>query len=201
MRIEQHGASTTLVNTTGTTVETFSGDADPAPLDRYVQALRRAVVSGGALDDGTANLTGATRTTQVHVVVPLRIEGSVGGRHISAVVTNELTVPARGKLDLTVEPEAPRAPRLAGRSGRAALAAATRFVLAVARLGQYERFLANPDPAGGSTTTYAYRTKTPPRIATAIQPRSRGRDWTKTIAIGAVLLLAALGGLALWTKA
>ena len=81
------------------------------------------------------------------------------------------------------------------------LARATAAVLTVGRLRQYQRFLANPDPTGSSTTVYLYRTAAPPAVPVAVQPVAHGRDWTTTIAVAAGLLLAAAAGLAVWARA
>ena len=92
------------------------------------------------------------------------------------------------------------ATRVHGLSGRDVLARATRAVLMVGRLRQYQRFLGNPDPAGSSTTVYLYRTAAQPRIPVAEQPVAHGRDWATTIAVAAGLLLAALAGLVVWSR-
>lgn len=201
LRIEVRGATTTFVNTTGVTVAAFTADADPAPLVRYVRELRRAVTLGLPMTEATAKLTSAPRATRVRVAVPLRVSGTVGGRRVSATVTGRLTVPARGKIAISVEPQVPAAGALTGLSGREALARATTVVLTVARLRQYERFLGNPDPTGPSTTTYLYRTAAPPRAPAAVQPAAHGRDWTMTAAVAAGLLLAAGAALAVWARA
>ena len=69
---------------------------------------------------------------------------------------------------MSVEPSFPPPGRSPGSRGVQALARATTLSLTVARLRQFERFLANPDPEGSSTTVYSYRTA----VATA---RPRGR--------------------------
>ena len=143
----------------------------------------------------------AARPSRVHVAVPLRLGGTVGGRRVAATVTGRLTVPARGKIDVSVEPQVPAVGSLAGLSGRAALARATTFVLTVARLRQVESFLGNPDPAGSSTTVYRYRSAAPPSSSVVLQPAAPGRNWTITIAVIAGALLATGAGLAVWARA
>ena len=133
-------------------------------------------------------------------MVPLLVSGSVGGRQISARVGGRFTVPARGKIAVTVVPQAPALGVPSGLSGRDVLARATRAILMVGRLRQYQRFLGNPDPAGSSTTVYLYRTAVPPRVPVAEQPVAHGRDWATTIAVAAGLLLAALAGLVVWAR-
>ena len=96
---------------------------------------------------------------------------------------------------MTVEPVSPAAGALTGLSGREVLARATKLALTAARLRQFQRFLANPDPTGSSTTMYSYITAVPPRPPVAVQPASSGRNWPETIAVAAGLLLAAAAGL------
>lgn len=201
LRIEVQDGSTTLVNTTGVDVPAFAADADPAPLVDYLRRLERVVSAGGAPPEGTVHLTGAAHAVRVRVVVPLLVSGSVGGRHISARVTGRLTVPSRGKVALSVVPLAPAVGPLTGLSGRDLLARTTAVVLTVGRLRQYQRFLANPDPTGSSTTVYLYRTAAPRPVPVAVQPVGHGRNWTATIALAAGLLLAAAVGLAVWARA
>jgi hypothetical protein len=200
LRIEVRNGSTTFVNTTGVTVAAFTADADPAPLVRYVTQLRRALVLGLPLPEGTATLTGAAHAMKARIVVPLLVSGTVGGRSIHARVSGRLTVPAAGKIAVSVEPQLPAGEALTGLSGREALAHATALSLTIARLRQYDRFLANPDPDGSSTTAYTYRTAVPRRVPVAVSPAPRSRDWTTTIVVVVGLLLAAAAGLALWAR-
>ena len=201
LRIEVRGETATFVNTTGVTVDTFTADADPAPLVRYVLALRRAVVLGRPLPEGTASLTSPAQTSRARITVPLRISGAVGGRRISATVTGRLTVHAHGRIAVSVRPEVPAAGALDGLSGREALTRATSLALTVARLRQYERFLGNPDPTGAETTLYLYRSARRPAPPVAVQPARHGRDWTVTVAVVAGVLLAGAAGLAVWARA
>lgn len=201
LRIEVGNRSTTFVNTTGVTVAAFAADAEPAPLVDYLGRLDDALRTGKPPPEGTASLTGAAHATRVHVVVPLLVTGSVGGRRISALVSGRLTVPGRGKIAVSVVPAIPHPTVLAGLSGREVLAKATAAVLTAGRLAQYQRFLGNPDPTGSSTTVYLYRTATPRPVPVAVRPVSHGRDWTTTIAVAGGLLLAAAAGLAVWARA
>ncbi len=200
LRIEAHGRTTTLVNTTAVTVTTFTADAEPAPIAAYVQSLRRALQLGRPIPEGTVTLTTQPRPKRVRVSVPLVVVGTIGGRHVSATVTGRLTVPTRGRIAVAVRPVVPAPGTAAGLSGREALARATMLTLTVARLRQYEQFLGNPDPAGVSTAIYVYRSAVPPRISVSVQPVEPGRDWT-TIAVVGGILLAAGAGLAVWARA
>lgn len=200
LRIEVRDGATTFVNRTAVTVAAFTADADLAPLLRYMRQLRRAALLDLPLPAGTTTLTSAAHATQVRVVVPLLLRGTVGERRIHARVLGRFTVPARGKIAVSVEPQLPAAEALTGLSGRQALARATTLTLTVARLQQFERYLANPDPEGSSTTVYTYSTATPHRVAVAVQPPPSGRNWTTTILLAAGLLLAAAAGLAVWAR-
>ena len=200
LRVVRRGATTTFVNTTGVTVSAVTAEASPPELARYVQALHSALLQGLPLPEPTVELSGASRTTEVRVTVPLRVEGFVGAHRVAATINDRLTIRAHGKIAVSVRPWAPAAPQVHEVPARTALARTTAFILTVARFRQYERFLANPDPSGSSTTVYSYRTATRPRIATAITPAPAAHDWTKTIAISAALLVAAGGGLALWAR-
>jgi hypothetical protein len=202
LRIDVRGDTTTFVNSTGVTVGSFTADADPAPLVRYMVALRHTVERGGAtLPEATAHISGPARTVPVRVTVPLLVTGTVGGKHVSGTVTDRLTVRARGQVAVSVTPALPVLGALDGLSGRAALARATALTLTVGRLRQYERFLGNPDPTGSETTVYVYRTATRPAPPLAVQPASHGRNWTVTLAVVAGVLLAAAAGLAVWARA
>ena len=201
LRIEVRNGSTTFVNRTAVTVLAYTADADPAPLIGYAGRLRRAVEAGLPPPEGTATLRSAAHATHVRVVVPLLVTGTVGGRAVRAALTGRLIVPARGPIDVSVEPQLPPAGAPQALTGRKALAEATTLSLTVARLRQFERFLANPDPNGLSTTVYRYRTARPPRVPVAAQPTAHGRDWTTTLAVAAGLLLAAAAGLAVWARA
>jgi hypothetical protein len=202
LRIDVRGDTTTFVNETGVTVSSFTADADPAPLLRYMAELLHAVARGSAtLPQATAHLSGAARTVPVRVTVPLLVIGTVGDKRVSATVTDRLTVRAHGNIAVSVTPELPMLGATGGLSGRAALARATALTLTVGRLRQYERFLGNPDPTGSETTVYAYRTATRPAPPVAVQPAPHGRDWTLTLVVVAAVLLAGAAGLVVWARA
>jgi hypothetical protein len=201
LRIEVSDGVTTFVNTTGVTAGTYTADADSAPLVAYANALQRAVRLGRQLPAGSATLTSKPVATRVRVVAPLLVRGTVGGRRVSAIVTGQLAVAARGKIDVLVEPTFVPIGTVAASTGRAALAQATKLALTAARLRQYERFLDNPDPTGPATTIYLYRSALPPAPVATVRAAAHGRDWAITIAVAAGVLLAAAGGLAVWARA
>jgi hypothetical protein len=87
-----------------------------------------------------------------------------------------------------------------GLSGRQLLDRASRAALTVARVRQYQTFLGNPDPAGDNQTTYVFRTAARPTPqAAAVVPASR-RNWARTIAVAAGLLLAAAAAAFVWSR-
>ena len=88
----------------------------------------------------------------------------------------------------------------AGQSGRHLLERASRASLTLARMRQYQTFLGNPDPSGSNETTYTYRTAARPAPPPAAIVHVTQRDWTTTIAISVGLLLAAAGGLFVWSR-
>lgn len=201
LRIETHGGITTFVNTTGTTVAAYTADAEPAPLLRYLGRFRLALARNELPEAGGALLTSPSRPARVHVVVPLRVRGTVGGVRVSGLVTSRLAVQARGPVRVSVSPQLPTVGEVGGLSGRALLALATKDVLTVARVHQYRAFLGNPDPTGRSSTLYTFRTAARPLPPVAAQPVSHTRDWTTTVAVLAGLLVAAGAGIAVWARA
>jgi hypothetical protein len=154
--------------------------------------------SGGAL------VTSKPIATNVHVVVPLRLEGSVGGHRVNTILAGRLTVRGTGPVRLTVTPLKPDrllfAP-LEGVSGRRLLDRAMRAALTLARLRQYQTFLGNPDPSGRNRTTYVYRTAARPApTPPAAIAHTTGRTWAFTLAVAAGVLLALGGGAFAWSR-
>jgi len=132
------------------------------------------------------------------------VTGTVGPRKVNTVVEGDaLIVPGGGPVRLTVTPAVPE--RLlndptAGQSGLHLLERASRLSLTLARMRQYQTFLGNPDPSGSNETTYTYRTAARPAPPPVAIVHVTQRDWTTTIAIAAGLLLAAAGGLFVWSR-
>jgi hypothetical protein len=196
LRIEVSGGTTTLVNTTAVAVGTISADAERAPLLRYYDELRTAKtpVAGAAL------LTSAPERSTMTVRAPLQVTGSVGDTRVSRIVTGRLSIPATGKVRLTVRPVRPPFPPAAGLSGRVLLARVTRTVLTLARVRQFQSFLGNPDPAGSNEATYRYMTAARPSPVAAVEPGPSGRDWARTAAIVAGVVVAAGAALVAWSR-
>jgi hypothetical protein len=204
LRIEATPGRVKLVNTTGVTTGSYTADALVPPLVRYLAQLERQVARGETPTSGGAYVTSKPISTTLRIVVPLRVTGTVGRHKVNAVVeANALIVRAGGPVRLTVTPAVPQrllSDPTGGQSGRRLLERASRATLTLARMHQYQTFLGNPDPSGGNATTYTYRSASrpaPPPVAIAYFPQ---RDWMTTIAIVAGLLLAAAGGLFVWSR-
>ena len=192
---------TTFVNTTAATVAAFTADADPAPLLRYLTQLRRAAVLDLPLPQGTTTLTSAARATRVHVVVPLLVRGTVGGRRFRAGARTVHCADAREDRRVGRAPGFPAAEVLTGLSGRQVLARATKLALTVGATAPVpalsRRIPIRRDPRRRCTPTARPHAH---RVAVAVQPAPSGRDWTTTILVAAGLLLAAAAGLAVWAR-
>jgi hypothetical protein len=203
LRIEAANGRTTLVNTTGVTVASYTADALRAPLVAYLERLRSDLAAGRPPLAGAASATTKPASTQVHVSVPLLVRGTVGGHAVHATVRDRLVVPGDGSVRLTVTPDV-RAQYgdLSGLSGRALLRLATTATLQAARARQYETFLGNPDPVGRNETTYVYRTAARPETPVAATPVAHGgRSWAATLGWLAALAVGAVAGLVAWTRA
>jgi hypothetical protein len=204
VRVEVAAGQVTVVNETGVTVGSYTAEALATPLRRYLAQLKRQVTLGASPTSGGAYVTSKPVSTRVRVVVPLRVTGTIGGHAVNALVEDRrLTVHARGAVRLTVSPEPPEQlldePTL-GVPGRTLLERATRTALMLARARQYEMYLGNPDPTGPNQTTYVYRSAArpaPPPVAVVPVPR---RNWARTIAIAAGLILAAAAASFAWSR-
>jgi hypothetical protein len=203
LRVETANRRTTLVNTTGITVASYTADALRAPLVAYLEHLRSDLAAGRLPLAGAAAATGKPVSSQTHVSVPLLVRGTVGGHAVHATVRDRLVVSGTGPVRLTVTPVM-RAEYgdLSRLSGRALLRLATTATLQAARTRQYETFLGNPDPVGSNETAYVFRTAARPKPPFAALPAShRGRSWAVTLAWLAALAAGAVVGLVAWTRA
>lgn len=197
MRVEVTDGAVRLENATATTATTFTADGDPGQLAKILASLRRDPL-GRSLGRGTyVQVTGPAETLHVPVVAPLRVTGRIGGRDVSLLLTEEpRTIHVRGRpsLQLAVRPEPPTS--LSSPPRRPTWDEAVRISLTLARVRQYESYLANPDPLGPVSTRYAYRTvaaPAPPLAPPAPQDEGLAAWAIVLIAVGAV---AAAGGLA-----
>ena len=193
-RIEVEHGRRWLVNATGVDVAAFTSEARKAPLLDYLARLRAALRAGRAPGAGNAELLSPTKATQLRIVVPLRVEGTVAG-----VLRDRLALPATGPLDLRVEPLTPEVAYAPADSGRTLLATAIRATLTAARARQYETYLGNPDPTGASTTSYRYVTARRPAAAPVVAaPAGHGALTAVLWALGG--LGAAAAALAVWVR-
>ena len=62
---------------------------------------------------------------------------------------------------------------------------------------QFQEFLANPDPGGGSRTSYRYELVRRAQPGAAVAARGERRDWAVPLAVGLGLAVAA-NGVVLW---
>jgi hypothetical protein len=214
--------SVRLENTTGTTTSTFTAVGDAAQLAKILDTLRKDP-QGRPLGRGTyVKVTGGARAVRVRVSAPLRITGVIGRRRVDFVLGGDgpevrtIEVQGRPSIDLGVDPAPPgsllRPPR--GRSwieavrlgavphGRAFFERALKASLTLARVHQYEAFLANPDSLGLVGGRYAYETVAAPAPAPAPAPAQSDEGLAAWILVLIVAgSIAAAGGLAvLWAN-
>lgn len=203
LKIEVAHGRTTLVNVTGVDIASYTAEATRAPLLAFLARLRSDLDAGRPPLAGAASATTRPVPRHVHVVVPLLVHGTIGGRAVQATLTGRLAVPTTGAVHLTVEPDARAQYGDVSRlSGRALLDLATRASLQAARARQYETFLGNPDPVGSNRTTYVYRSAPRPSPPAAAPGRAHhGRSWASTLVWLAVLAVGALVALVAWTRA
>ena len=170
---------------------------------RFLLALAIGLLVTAAASAG-AYVTSKPTATELHIVVPLHVTGTIGAHKVDTIVEgSRLIVRADGPVRLTVMPAIPE--RLlndstSGLSGRQLLERAARAALTLARMRQYETYLGNPDPSGPNRTTYVYRSAArplPPPVAVVAAPK---RAWAAPIAVAAGLLLAAAAGLVVWSR-
>jgi hypothetical protein len=142
------------------------------------------------------------------VVAALRVRGSAvfpGGRSTAiderlgggcpGRVELALAGSGRPRLLLRVEPVLPDRLLREARTLDAALGAG----LAQSLARQYGSFLANPDPAGRSRTTYLYVTAPPSTVALPKSPHDDESPWRAIIVL--LLLVSAAGaGVVVWSR-
>jgi hypothetical protein len=202
-----------IANVTGVEVAVPTGVGRP----RELAAILRGLGSGPSADV-FAQLAGPTGSRNVRIEAPLRVQGELvngerrtpvdvvlgGGRPLEQTLV--LRAAALPRIRLSVRPFLPkRLLRLPpGLDGARALDFTVETLVRAARVAQYQRFLANPDPRGRSSASYAYRTVA--RAATAPGPKSHeGGRGTLGLGLGIVLWIAGagaalVGGAVLWSR-
>jgi hypothetical protein len=201
-----------IANATGVQVAVPTGIGRPRELAAILHALG-GVPSG----DVFAHIDGPAGSRSVRIEAPLRVRGEIvsGARRVPvdvllggsgrSAVTVRVPGPASPRLRLTATPFLPQ--RLLhlrpGLDGAGALDYTVETLSRAARVEQYRRFLANPDPRGRSTAVYEFRT-TRARAALAPGPRAdEGGGGHGALGIALWLAGAAtalVGGAVLWAR-
>jgi hypothetical protein len=202
------GSSTlTLENRTATVVASFRAAGSRVAVARYLRALRRFPLEARARPAyfaEVARIQPGRRT----VVAPFRVRGTAvfpGGRSTAidellgggfpARVELELAGSGRPRIRLRVEPVLPDRLLRSAKTLDAAIGAA----LAQSLARQYESFLANPDSAGASRTTYLYVTAPAPSVVLGTTERESAGPWRVVVAL--LLLVGAIGaGVVVWSR-
>ena len=189
LRITLDDGRATIVNATTTSATTVTATARAAAVATALDTARSALVAHRGVPTTVLPVRGGIRTVSLRIVAPIAVsavyrfdDGPV--RRASALVASApLRLAGEGELtrfELTARAISPAAALRPRRSGtwrayaasgglaRDAFGTAARALLRAALAGQYEAFLANPDPVGRSSTTYRYV------LAAAARPRSGG---------------------------
>lgn len=209
VRLSRVGSLVTLELTNATTVRlsSFTAVAAPGESRRYLAALTR-FAEGGPAPNPYVNAKNV-RKVQRTIVVPLRVTGVLmfpSGRRVRldlALGAGRRTM-RFGKAS-TGLPKVALVARLIGFGSEAPARPMFDDVmeksLRLARMRQYDAFVANPDPAGSSRTKYVFRTVAPRIALTPPKPRrDSGFPFaTLAIALGLGALLAA--GVVAWAHA
>jgi len=218
LRVEAKGSTVTISNATPIRSSTFTATPQVAPLARYLDAVRAATLRGRLVPIGTTTISDDPKPTHDSVEAPLHVVGTVGGRRVDVVLGDgrplRLTVPrGDGKIDLRAEVVPPSRlltpPGGAGSwaaatvDGPALLDRAQAVLLRIARVRQYDSYLADPDPRGNAQTTYVYRSGRRPVAAPRAAPVADDEAGTALVrgllvGLGGAAALAA--GLAVWAR-
>lgn len=207
----------TLENATAAPGRTFSGDAVEADVAAAIRALRAAARIGRGAEGRTVRIRGGSIPRRVDASAPLAVRGTirfpdgsvrdVTRTRFSGVVGGArrptFRVTARGdalraaapSIRVVAEPLPAAAvpPPSAG-----TLDAAILGYLRYARARQYQTFLANPDPAGPSRTTYVFETATPEPTAATPDPDPTDDPGLPAAVVVAGLALVGFGLVVLW---
>lgn len=202
-----------LENATRTRATGFTADVPTADLVSALADLRAAARSDRPITDRVVRIRGGSGPATVDSwaalavggsiafpagavsdFAPARLTGLLRGRTLRVTVRGTAQRAATPRLRLVVEP-APRA-ALPPRSART-LEATVAGYLRYARTRQFERYLANPDPLGRTTTTYLYETAARPRPS-ADAARSADDSGVSTAVVVVLVVLVGLGLVVLW---
>jgi hypothetical protein len=204
----------TLENGTLTSGRAFTAEAIESDVTEAVEALRAAARVNRMIESRAVRIRSEAAAAEIDVWAPLAVRGAVrfpAGTVRDLKPTRFERLLGRDAVRVTVQGEAVRAAvprvRVVAEPVPAAavpppstrrLETAVRGFLAYSHARQYERFLANPDPAGPSSTTYIYETApTVPAAPPADEPSDDSRLFLALV-LGALTLLGA-GLIVLWS--
>jgi hypothetical protein len=180
--------------------------APPVPRPRLVGVAFR--VSGALRLPAGTRLAGTPRGSGLAAAVSGRritFEGFLPPGRTTATLSIPLArrgtaAPGLRLVALPVRPE--DALRLPADADRAqAVDRAVEAMLRLARARQYERFLANPDPAGPSETAYVYSLDRPVAVTAAASAAAGGHGtWRIAVVLLGAIVVGGLG-LVLWAHA
>jgi hypothetical protein len=206
-----------LENATAAQVQSFTGDAVEDDVVDALRALRAAVRIGRRVEGRTVRIRGESTPTRVPVSAPLALHGTVSFRtgSVREVTPTRFSGVVGGArpatLRVTVSGEALRAtsPRIRVVAEPLPAAAipprsvptlddAILGYLRYARTRQYQTFLANPDPAGPSSTTYVFETAAAERPGAAPEPEPAEDPGLPAPVVFAALALLGVGLVVLW---
>jgi hypothetical protein len=183
----------TAENATTAQAKSFTAEPDPAELavvlGRIRSAIRRDVFAEGL----NVRLRSSMTPVEARVAVPLKIDGTLtfapgtvelrgarggvvpisglldGLRHsrLRVVLRGRATNASAPRLELRVRTADIADSVKESQDARTRLAGTIALELAYAHKRQYDMFLASPDQAGPTSTTYVYRTSAAPRPATS----------------------------------
>ncbi len=205
VRLSRTGSLVTveLANATTVRVSSFTAVAAPGDIRRYLAALARFAAGGPAPYPyvNAKDVRGVRRT----VAAPLRVTGTLvflAGRRVRV----DLVLGA-GRRSVRIATASPGLPKLAlvvrpipfGREtpARSTFDEVIERTLRLARSRQYDAFLANPDAAGTTSTTYVFRTAAPRNAPPARSQPGKDSPLPELL-LGGALALALVAGIVAW---
>lgn len=205
VRLSRTGSLVTLelANATLVRLSSFTADAAPDDARRYLATLTR-FAAGGPAPSPYLNAKNV-RVVQRTVVAPLRVTGALvfpSGRRVRVDIV--LGAGPRSVRVATASTGLPKVtlvarmiPFASERPARPTFDEVMERVLRLARSRQYDAFLANPDPAGRTSATYAFRTVAPRRGAPALS--EPGRDsLLPEVLLACAFAVALAAGIVAW---
>ena len=206
----------TIENATGAVADTFTADADQADVAEALADLRAAARIGSEVEERTIPVQGQLAPTTVAVsaaldvrssvtfpagavrdLTPARVSGKVGAEQPATLQLRIRGVAQRAASPLVRVVAEPSVTDALAPSSTRTLKSAVAAYLRYARTRQFERFLANPDPRGPSTTTYVFETAAPEPSAAPAEDPSEDTGLPAAIIVAGLALLGA-GLVVLW---